>query len=451
MLFVLRFQRAIQEQVQAMRTMRTKGDQTGSDAEFFAVSSSARRVRMGIVSIFVGVALAGSAWAQARPDARVRQEMEQGAQAMSAAKFSEAVADYSAVTHALPGFAEGYLNLGLALERDGQLAAASTALRKSIELKPDLRGANLFLGLIDYRRNHYKDAESRLRQETRIDPRDAKAFMWLGVCYLVEGNPEAAIQPLNRAYALDPTDADILYHRGHAYLLMADASYAAMFKLNRDSMRVHQVLAEAYAKGYRTQDAISEFLIAIKEAPQQPGLHEELANQYWIAGQLDKASSVYREELRIDPYSAITMYKLGCLLVLNNQPADGVKFLDSALHADPSLTDAHYYLGDGLAALGRTQEAISQYKEMVAVDPTANRAMHTWYKLAMLYRNTGDQQELREAMSKFRSMKSGSEARQEQRAEQLVQSRMSLPVPESVPDSVSGTEQAAAPPRGALK
>lgn len=434
-----------QEQLQSLRTISTNGDRHERGAEFFAISSPSHHVRMGMISLLAVIALAsGSAWAQAEPGAAVRQEMQQGAQAMSTAHFSEAVADYTTVTHILPQFAEGYLDLGLALEQDGQLAAASQALEKSLALKPDLRGANLFLGLIAYRQNHFKDAESRLQRETRIDPRDAKAFMWLGVCYLAEDKPEAAIEPLNRAYVLDPTDADILYHRGHAYLLMADASYAAMFKLNHDSMRVHQVLAEAYAKSYRTQEAISEFQLAIKQAPHQPGLHEELANQYWIAGQFDKAAGAYREELGIDPYSAITMYKLGCLLVMNNHPADGVQFLNSALHADPSLTDAHYYLGEGLAALGRTQDAIAQYKEMIAVNPSSDRAMRTWYKLAMVYRSTGNHQELQQAITKFRSMKSLSEAKQERSAEQLVQSRMSLPVQEPVSDSVPGTEQAAA-------
>ena len=37
-----------------------------------------------------------------------------------------------------------------------------------------------------------------------------------------------------------------------------------MFKLNGDSMRVHQVFGEAYAQAYRTQEAINEFELATK-------------------------------------------------------------------------------------------------------------------------------------------------------------------------------------------
>ena len=406
-----------------------------------------RNVCIGSIAVIAAFALGGSVASAERPsqtpDPVVRQQMQKGADDMSARRFSEAVADYTAVTRALPHFAEGYLNLGLALEQDSQFAAASVALRKSLLLKPDLRGANLFLGLIAYRQNHFKDAEAGLLKETRIDPHDAKAFMWLGVCYLAEDKPEAAIQPLNRAYSLDPTDADILYHRGHTYLLMANASYAAMFRLNHDSMRVHQVLGEAYAAGYRTQQAIPEFEIAIRKAPHQPGLHQELADQYWIAGQLEKAAAAYRQELVIDPYSAVTMYKLGSLLVLNNKPAAGVELLRSALHADPSLNDAHYYLGNGLMVLGQAGEAIREYKAAIAVDPTDSRAMRSWYKLSLAYRNNGDEQAARAAMAEFLKMRRSSEANQDRNTAEIVKSRMSLPVADPDGDSLLGAEQAA--------
>lgn len=358
----------------------------------------------------------------------VRQALQKGAAAMTTGNFAEAVADYKIVTHAMPQFAGGYLNLGLALQQDGQLDSARAALRKSLQLKPDLRGANLFLGIIDYRENRYVEAEARLSRETRLDPHDAKAFMWLGLCYLAQGNPQAAIPPLNRAYALDPTDADILYHRGHAYLQVANASYAAMFRLNHDSMRVHQVLAEAYATGYRTQQAITEFQLTIRMAPNEPGLHEELADQYWVAGDLDQAAAAYREELRNDPHSVTSMYKLGSLLVLQMKPAQGVQLLQQALREDPSLTDAHYYLGTGLMSLNRDQEAIEEFQQAIAADPKNDRAMSSYYKLALLYRKENNQKAAVEAMGNFVRMKNDTQARQSRHTAQIVRDRSSLPV-----------------------
>jgi len=354
--------------------------------------------------------------------------MQQGGQAMSSSNFADAVTAYSIVTKEQPSFAEGHFNLGLALFESGKLDQARPELAKALTLKPGLRGANLFLGLIDYRENRFKDAETHLARETAIDPHSAKAFMWLGVCRLAGNDPQAAIEPLDKAYALDPADPDILYHRGHAYLLVANQSYDAMFRLNTDSMRVHQVLGEAYAQSYRNQDAIGEFELAVKMAPHQPGLHEELADQYWVVGNLDKAAAAYREELEIDPYAATSMYKLGSLLVLNHGAAEGVQLLRKALHADPSLSDAHYYLGVGLVATDQAQEAIDQFNMAIAADPGNDRAMLAYYKLAQLYRKMHDTTNQQAAMQNFLRMRAETRERQDRHSTQIIRNRSQLPV-----------------------
>ena len=368
--------------------------------------------------------------------------MQQGAQAMSSSNFADAVTAYSIVTKQQPSFAEGHFNLGLALFESGKLDQARPELAKALTLKPGLRGANLFLGLIDYRENRFKDAETHLARETAIDLHSAKAFMWLGVCRLAENDPQAAIEPLDKAYALDPRDPDTLYHRGHAYMLVANASYDAMFRLDGDSVRVHQVLAEAYAQAYRNTDAVSEFEIAVKMAPHQPGLHEELGDQYWTVGNLEKAGDAYRAELVNDPYAATAMYKLGSLLVRNQGAEEGVELLRKAIKADPSLNDAYYYLGDGLMQIGQNREAIHEFEQAIAADPRADRAMSSYYKLAQIYRSQHDDRQAQAAMQSFLELRTVSRARLNSRAARLVHNRSDLPVadPEQVAIAGGGTE-----------
>lgn len=369
-----------------------------------------------------------SASAQIPDDSSVRQEMQRGAQAMTTGDFATAVTAYSSVTHQQPDFAEGHFNVGLALFQSGQPDKAWPELARALALKPGLRGANLFMGLIDYRENRFKDAEERLEREASIDAHNAKAFMWLGVCRLSEDNPQGAIAALDKAYAIDPHDVDILYHRGRAYFLVANASYAAMFQLNRDSVRVHQVLAEAYAQGTRNQQAIGELEIAVKIAPRQPGLHEELADQYWVVGDLNKATAAYRNELSIDPFATSSKYKLGSLLVLSQNPAEGVSLLQDALHSDPSLNDAHYYLGVGLASTDQSTEAISQFKQAISADPKNDRAISAWFRLAQVYRNLHRNDEAQDAMQSFLRLKAESRAVHDNRAAQIARKRTELPV-----------------------
>lgn len=354
--------------------------------------------------------------------------MQQGSQAMTSGDFAAAVTAYSAITHQQPDFAEGHFNLGLALFQSGKLDGARPELTRALTLKPGLRGANLFLGLIDYRENKFKDAEVRLERETALDAHNAKAFMWLGVCRLAEDNPQGAIAALDKAYAIDPNDVDVLYHRGRAYFLVANASYAAMFQLNRDSVRVHQVLAEAYAQATRNQQAIAELEMAVKIAPRQPGLHEELADQYWVVGDLEKATAAYHEELTIDPYATSSMYKLGSLLVLSQNPAEGVGLLRDALHADPSLNDAHYYLGVGLEATDQPTDAISEFNQAISADPKNDRAISAYFRLAQVYRKLHENDEAQAAMQSFLQLRAASRAVHDDRAAQIARKRTELPV-----------------------
>jgi tetratricopeptide (TPR) repeat protein len=379
------------------------------------------------------------ALAQTAPNEAVNQAMQEGTAQMKAGNFVQAAEAYGIVTKLQPGFAEGYFNLGLAEEQAGRSDEARAALEKAVRLKPALRGAHLFLGILAYRQNRFKDAEVSLLKETQMDPSNAKAFMWLGVCLLAQDNPQGAIPPLDKAFALDHSDVDILYHRGRAYLLVANASYDAMFKLDHDSLRVHQVLGEAYAQGYRNENAISEFEVAVKMAPRQPGLHEELADQYWIVGNVDKAAEAYREELRIDPNAVSSMYKLGSLLAKGPSPADGIPFLRSALRLDPSLIDARYYLGEGLVGAGQDAAAIQEFEAAIAADPASDRAMTSYYRLALIYRRLHKAQDAQAALANYQRMRADVKARQDSKSAELVRRRTELPVND---DEVAATASA---------
>ena len=388
-------------------------------------------LRKALVPGLLGMVSLGWAWClQAEQPANrpLEQTMREGAAAMAAADFARAADAYLQITHLHPEFAEGYFNLGLAEQQLGQADKARVAYEKARQLKPAMRGPDLFLGIEDYRENRFAEGEASLSRAVRMEPRNAKAWMWLGLSYLAEDKPQSALVALEKAYALDPQDADILYHRGRVFLLMANLSYMEMFKLNPDSVRVHQVLGEAYAQSYRHDSAIEQYDLAVRMAPHQPGLHEELGDQYWSAGKLKDAAEAYRHELANDPFAVTAKYKLGSLLVLDQSPAQGVELLGQVLQADPTLSDAHYYLGKGLMTIGQPQEAILHFQQAISSDPASYRAMDSWYKLAQIYRAQHDAPAAQQALQKFLSMKNASDAKGERQMAQIARRRSELPV-----------------------
>ncbi len=221
----------------------------------------------------------------------------QATQAMREGKLDVAAAGFSAIIKQSPSFAEAYFNLGLVREEQNKFDESIGSFQKALALKPNLHGASLFLGISEFRLNHLDAAAVAVKKETDSYPKDAPAWMWLGVVRLAQERPEEAALALDKAAQLNPDDPDILYHRGRAHLLVSNASYAKMFKLDSKSWRVHRVLAQANAEADRHSEAILEYEEAIKLAPTQPGLHEELGSEYRNANKIPEAEAAFRSEL----------------------------------------------------------------------------------------------------------------------------------------------------------
>lgn len=333
---------------------------------------------------------------------------------MRAGRLQEAEAGFSAIVKADPSFAEAYLNLGLVLEDQGKNAQAAENFHKAIGLKPRLRGANLFLGIAEYRLNHVPEAVGALEKETQSYANDANAWMWLGIAQLANDQPEKAAKDLDKAAELDPKNVDILYHRGRAHLLVSKGSYEQMFKLDPDSWRVHQVLAQAYAESERHEQAVAEFEVAIKKASNQPGLHEELGTEYLRMGKTEAAEAEFRLELHVDPDSATALYRLGTVQVESGDPVGGKNSIETALKKSPRLKNAQYYLGRAQMQLRNDEAAIAAFKQAITAESDADIIQQAWYQLGVVYRRSGRMEEAKQALAMFQKLKDASNEHEQQ-------------------------------------
>jgi tetratricopeptide (TPR) repeat protein len=355
-------------------------------------------------------------------NASFEKSFNQGAQAMRAGDWNGAVSSFTVATGILPSSAEAQFNLGLAQLQQGHPQEAIPALNRAIELSPKLRGAHLFLGVARYRLNDYPAAITALRKETQIDAGNGKALMWLGVAQLAAGDNAAAAASLDKAAQLDPSDVDILYHRGRAHMLVSKQSYEEMFKADPNSWRVHQALAQSFVEADRLEDAVHECQNALNLRPQEPGLHEELADIYWNQNQLEKAEAAFQEELKVDPESVSSMYKLAVVSLERSKPEVTVVLLSRVLQQSPGYRDAHYQKGRAEAQLGQVSEAISDFKAEVAVGDRgdAESLRQSYYQLAQLYRRAQQPEESKAALEAFLRLKQKEDASQAQKLQDKV-------------------------------
>ena len=347
-------------------------------------------------------------------------EFTQATQAMREGKLDEAAAGFAAVVKQSPGFAEAYFNLGLVRQEQGRFEDAIPSFQKALTLQPKLHGANLFLGITEFRLNHLDKAGSAVQKETVTYPKDANAWMWLGVVRLAEDRAEEAADALDRADKLKPNDQDILYHRGRAHLLVSKNSYAEMFKIDPHSWRVHRVLAQANAEADRHVDAIAEYEAAIKLAPTQPGLHEELGSEYRNANKIPEAEAAFQRELEIDPQNVLARYKLGAIAVEQGDGAKGKELMEAAQREKPGLVHMDYNLGRAEMLLGNDAAAAGHFEHTVSADTTPEVVEQAWYQLGTIYRRQHRMDEARSAMATFQKLKDEEAGKSQERMKKSV-------------------------------
>src|ERR1700733_15023261 len=341
----------------------------------------------------------------------------QATQAMREGNLEEAGAGFAAVVKLAPGFAEAYFNLGLVRQEQGRYEEAIPSFQKALTLQPRLHGANLFLGITQFRLNHLDKAASAVQKETVTYPKDANAWMWLGVVRLEQDRAEEAADALDRADKLKPGDQDILYHRGRAHLLVSKDSYAEMFKIDPHSWHVHRVLAQANAEADRHVEAIAEYEAAVKLAPTQPGLHEELGSEYRNVNKVPEAEQAFQRELEIDPNNVLAKYKLGAIAVEQGDGAKGKELMEAAQREKPGLAHMDYNLGRAEMLLGKDEVAAVHLQKATTVDSDPEVVEQAWYQLGTIYRRLHRMDEARDAMTVFQKLKDERAKRSQQALE----------------------------------
>jgi tetratricopeptide (TPR) repeat protein len=354
---------------------------------------------------------------------------------MREGRLEEAGVGFSDVIKQSPAFAAAYFNLGLVRQEQGRYGEAIPSFQKALTLQPKLRGASLFLGIVEFRLNHLDKAASAMQNETAAYPKDGNAWMWLGVVRLAQDRSQEAADALDRAAKLKPDDPDILYHRGRAHLLVSKDSYAEMFKIDSHSWRVHRVMAQANAEADRHVDAIAEYEAAIKLAPNQPGLHEELGSEYRNANKIPEAEAAFGRELEINPQNVLAMYKLGAIAVEQGNGAKGKELMEVAQRERPDLVHLDYNLGRAEMLLGNDAAAAAHFENAVKTDTTPEVVEQAWYQLGTIYRRQHRMGEARTAMATFQKLKDEEAGKsQEQMKKSLMQRDSNLTTPPPPPE-----------------
>ena len=133
----------------------------------------------------------------------------------------------------------------------------------------------------------------------------------------------------------------------------------------------HTKLGNAYRALGRPDDAAAAYRQAIQVEPGYVGAYLNLGALLEGQGQREPALSLYRDALAVAPDSAWAHTMLGQALL---PAAEALSHLERAVELEPGKVDWLLALADGYRDVGRREEAIAAYRQVIALDPTNEKA-----------------------------------------------------------------------------
>ncbi len=103
----------------------------------------------------------------------------------------------------------------------------------------------------------------------------------------------------------------------------------------------------------KAHDALTSFRLALKDAPGDTVVLQQIAICYTRIGMTEEAAKTYRHVLQKEPDAAGAHYGLAFIALRSRQPADAVVHLEAFLAHAPEGPDAEQHVNHARTALAR--------------------------------------------------------------------------------------------------
>jgi tetratricopeptide (TPR) repeat protein len=208
--------------------------------------------------------------------------------------YEAAIAEYRKAISLKPDSTDAHHNLGVALERQGQLASAEVAYRKAIALNPDNALAHKNLGGVLHRQGKLVEAEAAYRKSIALKPDYALAYCALGNSLAKQGKPADAEAAYRKAITLRADYTEAHHNLGSALIgqgkpVEAEAAYRKAIALSPDDTQAYFGLGIALEGQRKLTEAEAAFRMAIQVRPQNALAHCKLGLLLRAKGQFTDA------------------------------------------------------------------------------------------------------------------------------------------------------------------
>ena len=266
-------------------------------------------------------------------------------------KTADSIAAYKKAAGLSPKWFEAQQNLGYALAKSGDLAAAAAALRIAVTLKPTTGGqqalsrAWLTLAQVSEATSP-QEALAAYQKTSELDPGNSEAQLGLARLTQRSGNSAAAEQDYLKL--AESGDAESIGRLVNLYVEQkryADAEtwLRKYIAANPTNTLAQAQLGKLLAAEGKTQDAIAALEPAYNTSP-NPTLARQLAALYLETKQYDAAAKLLQPLSTQNPNDAELHLQYGQALIHQHKYPEAQAELLKALQQDPKLVDGYFDL-----------------------------------------------------------------------------------------------------------
>lgn len=309
-----------------------------------------------------------------------------------------------------PANAEAYAHLGFLEARQEHYTVAVPLYRKALAMNPAMPGLRMNLGLSLFKSGALKDAIQTftplLKTQPPSSPERMRVTTLIGLAHYGMGEYAAAVPFLREATASDPQNLPFRLALAHSCLWSKQYQcvlnvYHEILMLNAESAEADMLAGEAYDEMKNDAGATQQFRAAVKADPKMPNVHFGLGYLLWRLMQYEEAVQEFNAELANNPDHAQALTYLADTDIRMSQPEAALPLLEKAIRIDPAIALAHLDLGILYGDLGRKDDALRELKVAVKLSP--NDANIHW-RLARFYQIDGKKDEAKAEFEKTHNL-----------------------------------------------
>ena len=324
------------------------------------------------------------------------QHEQAGIAAQQQGQLDTAIAEFKRATELDPQLASAFYDLGAAYMQKRAYAAAIQPLKRALELNPGLPRIHELLGYALLSQGYAAEAIPHFQA---ADVQDG-----LGIAQLEAGDLPDAITTLEAALVKRPNDPDLLYYLGRASGLFSQQINSTLLSSYPNSARGHESLGDNYRALNQSKAAEQEYLAAIHERPDLPGIHLALGDVYAASSQWEKAEDEFLTEAKTRPGDAEAAFRSGSALLQNGKVHEALQELEIADRLRPQMPETLYALGKAASLEGDSAKAERSWIQLLAIEKDTQLAAQTHFGLAGLYRKEGRVKDAEREMESFAAL-----------------------------------------------